>query len=70
MNGKINVLAVMDNMIDPLRFPHQAHDLTEARDVVAGLISAAVRVKRQYGADVDTSIDALIAELARIEVTS
>lgn len=44
MNTKqkaVDVLAVMDNFIDPVNFPHQPHDLTEARAAVAELIGAA-----------------------------
>ena len=41
MNAPIDVLAVIDNFIDPDKTPGQPYDLTEARAVVADLIEAA-----------------------------
>ncbi len=42
---RIDVLAVMDNFIDPESAPHQPHDLREARAAVAELIEGPVSTK-------------------------
>ena len=41
--GGVDVLAVMDNFIDPDRYPHQPHDLTEARAAVEAMAVALVK---------------------------
>lgn len=70
--NKIDVLAVMDNFIDPQRHPHQPHDLAEARAAVAELIEAArsalQREEFKQGADAgnDGLVRRLRAALARI----
>ncbi len=40
MSAPVDVLAVIDNFIDPQSAPHQPHDLREARAAVAELIDS------------------------------